>query len=367
MATNLLLQRTRTRLFSCFSQLLPSSSFRILYVKASSEMLGQLRHNAHLPPPRSPSSRTFCCRSSNLLHESQGPAAIDYRSLLQEGEYHRLADSTIHTLQEKLENDVLTVKLGNLGTYVLNKQTPNRQLWLSSPIHHHIIPHREGPSEGQISELKPVQAVVASSEGHFTFGEVEDDAEIAVAATVIQKLATTMCSISEIEAAASILLLLRRAPHLWRGEGRRKRCSGGDGPELQWRRSMKKKMETSLCCIKGSVGNGFGLRRRLPPLTHVNCAAAATSSVLTATAIIIVMVVLRRMLPYSSPSGRGHYFRLVFGGSGLNPSPISGGAPIIPADPSQEEYPFLAERIAAIENDSNSSIFLFLLFVDSRR
>jgi len=32
------------------------------------------------------------------------------------------------------QNDVLTVKLGDLGTYVLNKQTPNRQLWLSSPL-----------------------------------------------------------------------------------------------------------------------------------------------------------------------------------------------------------------------------------------
>ncbi|KAF9588008.1 hypothetical protein IFM89_006887, partial [Coptis chinensis] len=26
------------------------------------------------------------------------------------------------------------LKLGNLGTFVLNKQTPNRQLWLSSPV-----------------------------------------------------------------------------------------------------------------------------------------------------------------------------------------------------------------------------------------
>ena len=30
---------------------------------------------------------------------------------------------------------VLTVKLGgNLGTYVINKQTPNRQIWMSSPV-----------------------------------------------------------------------------------------------------------------------------------------------------------------------------------------------------------------------------------------
>ncbi|KAI4378296.1 hypothetical protein MLD38_015792 [Melastoma candidum] len=80
----------------------------------------------------------------------QGPTAVDNCSLLQEGEFHRLADNTIHDLQERLEeygddieidgfdidygNDVLTLKLGDLGTYVVNKQTPNRQIWLSSPV-----------------------------------------------------------------------------------------------------------------------------------------------------------------------------------------------------------------------------------------
>ena len=29
---------------------------------------------------------------------------------------------------------VLTMQLGSKGTYVLNKQTPNRQIWWSSPI-----------------------------------------------------------------------------------------------------------------------------------------------------------------------------------------------------------------------------------------
>lgn len=32
------------------------------------------------------------------------------------------------------QNEVLTLKLGNLGTYVINKQTPNRQIWMSSPV-----------------------------------------------------------------------------------------------------------------------------------------------------------------------------------------------------------------------------------------
>lgn len=29
---------------------------------------------------------------------------------------------------------MLTILLGKKGTYVINKQTPNRQIWLSSPI-----------------------------------------------------------------------------------------------------------------------------------------------------------------------------------------------------------------------------------------
>eukprot|EP00262_Sarcandra_glabra_P016369 TRINITY_DN5311_c0_g1_i2.p1 TRINITY_DN5311_c0_g1~~TRINITY_DN5311_c0_g1_i2.p1 ORF type:complete len:200 (+),score=21.10 TRINITY_DN5311_c0_g1_i2:122-721(+) len=96
-----------------------------------------------------PNSRVFCSRPLNL-NDAQGPTTIDYSSTLQEDEFHRLADATMHDLQEKLEeycdcieidgldidysSDVLTLKLGSLGTYVLNKQTPNRQIWLSSPV-----------------------------------------------------------------------------------------------------------------------------------------------------------------------------------------------------------------------------------------
>ncbi|GJN93086.1 hypothetical protein Rhopal_006131-T1 [Rhodotorula paludigena] len=32
------------------------------------------------------------------------------------------------------KSGVLTVKLGDKGTYVVNKQPPNKQIWLSSPI-----------------------------------------------------------------------------------------------------------------------------------------------------------------------------------------------------------------------------------------
>lgn len=33
-----------------------------------------------------------------------------------------------------MQEGVLTIALGNHGTYVLNKQAPNKQIWSSSPV-----------------------------------------------------------------------------------------------------------------------------------------------------------------------------------------------------------------------------------------
>lgn len=73
------------------------------------------------------------------------PGALD------EATYERLAEETLDSLAEFFEDladqpytfedydvsfgsGVLTIKLGgDLGTYVINKQTPNKQIWLSSP------------------------------------------------------------------------------------------------------------------------------------------------------------------------------------------------------------------------------------------
>ncbi|KAJ0983497.1 hypothetical protein J5N97_011752 [Dioscorea zingiberensis] len=108
------------------------------------------RHGVCAPPLWSSSISKFFSSGTSHLGDVQGPAPIDYRSILEENEFHRLADDTIHDLQEKFEeygdsiqidgfdidygNQVLTLKIGNLGTYVINKQTPNRQIWLSSPV-----------------------------------------------------------------------------------------------------------------------------------------------------------------------------------------------------------------------------------------
>uniref|UniRef100_A0A7S2BQZ4 ferroxidase n=1 Tax=Haptolina brevifila TaxID=156173 RepID=A0A7S2BQZ4_9EUKA len=65
-------------------------------------------------------------------------------------DYHQYANCTLEAIQEvydeRSDNDptlamdveyadgVLNVEVGTLGTFVLNKQAPNRQLWGSSPI-----------------------------------------------------------------------------------------------------------------------------------------------------------------------------------------------------------------------------------------
>jgi len=76
--------------------------------------------------------------------------------------YHHVADETLDTLQEELEavldecgpdgadlefgQGVMTLRLGEAGTYVINKQAPNREIWMSSPI---SGPVRYGYHHGQ--------------------------------------------------------------------------------------------------------------------------------------------------------------------------------------------------------------------------
>ncbi|KAK9523172.1 hypothetical protein VZT92_019583 [Zoarces viviparus] len=91
------------------------------------------RKNIHLTPPR--------LESPPPVQESE----------LSEGAYDKLAEETMDALTDYFEDlmdeaftgadydvvyssGVLTVKVGrDHGTYVINKQTPNRQIWLSSP------------------------------------------------------------------------------------------------------------------------------------------------------------------------------------------------------------------------------------------
>ncbi|KAG0225819.1 Mitochondrial chaperone Frataxin [Actinomortierella wolfii] len=86
---------------------------------------------------------------SRQFHSSS-VANTEYKiSELSDGEYHNVANQTMDAMVEYFEDlgdtidfpgfdveyqsGVMTLKLGEKGTYVVNKQPPNKQLWLSSP------------------------------------------------------------------------------------------------------------------------------------------------------------------------------------------------------------------------------------------
>lgn len=74
------------------------------------------------------------------------PCFFQARNLETEAEYHPIADATLEAIQDavddlldsetnieyevSLSSGVLTIKLGSHGTFVINKQTPNKQLWV---------------------------------------------------------------------------------------------------------------------------------------------------------------------------------------------------------------------------------------------
>ncbi|XP_015244369.1 PREDICTED: frataxin, mitochondrial [Cyprinodon variegatus] len=111
-------------------------------------------HPSLLQPVRECGRRRFEeCRSRSLslsISRKEKVPPVQRREL-SEAAYEKLADETLEALADYFEDladeaftgpeydvlfssGVLTVKVGGgHGTYVINKQTPNRQIWLSSP------------------------------------------------------------------------------------------------------------------------------------------------------------------------------------------------------------------------------------------
>ncbi|XP_076021213.1 frataxin, mitochondrial [Genypterus blacodes] len=103
--------------------------------------------------PACPVSRVAgdCWRRIHMSLPTCDTQAGVLTSELSEAEYDKLAEETLDALADYLEDltnatftksdydvifssGVLTVKVGgDYGTYVINKQTPNKQIWLSSP------------------------------------------------------------------------------------------------------------------------------------------------------------------------------------------------------------------------------------------
>ncbi|OAA63052.1 mitochondrial chaperone Frataxin [Cordyceps fumosorosea ARSEF 2679] len=116
-----------------------------------------LSHSAAAPPA---ARRTFTLsthRRKGIMPDTESPAAKEppaspeptYGAVeLSESEYHEIADEFLEgvltqfeALQDTREDidiefasGVMTITHSDKGTYVINKQPPNKQLWLSSPL-----------------------------------------------------------------------------------------------------------------------------------------------------------------------------------------------------------------------------------------
>lgn len=92
------------------------------------------------------SERRIACFHTSSRHLSAPSSSTEPAPLTPE-QYHKIADAYIETLLvdfEELQEDdeevdveysagVLNLKIPGKGTYVINKQPPNKQIWLSSP------------------------------------------------------------------------------------------------------------------------------------------------------------------------------------------------------------------------------------------
>lgn len=125
-------------------------------------------HPREKPPNPAQHKRCHFSTSTTFLDPitSPSPEPIDI------DQYHRFADTYIDNLVTKLEAiqeerdevdceytaGVLTLAFPPVGTYVLNKQPPNRQIWLSSPI--------SGPKRYDYVAINPAETDRDSSGGN---------------------------------------------------------------------------------------------------------------------------------------------------------------------------------------------------------
>nr|CAH7754076.1 unnamed protein product [Callosobruchus chinensis] len=90
------------------------------------------------------------CRVPKILYPRYSTSLDTENNHLDSNLYEKVCEETLESLTEFFEelveaqdkfatadvsysSGVLTVNLGNFGTYVINRQSPNKQIWLSSP------------------------------------------------------------------------------------------------------------------------------------------------------------------------------------------------------------------------------------------
>jgi frataxin len=128
-----------------------------------SSMSSSLQGGRSWLPPRLQKDQTMKTnlRGSHGSYNQDIFGRSQLRSFHSEGQYHKVADETLEEIQDAVEealedanvaefevslaSGVLTMVMPPHGTWVLNKQTPNQQLWWSSPL---SGPRRYGFEDG---------------------------------------------------------------------------------------------------------------------------------------------------------------------------------------------------------------------------
>ncbi|ORZ15671.1 hypothetical protein BCR42DRAFT_415689 [Absidia repens] len=96
-----------------------------------------------------PMKQVYQQQQGSFFHTSSLSMNAFQISELTDDNYHRISDNTFNQMVDILEaigdetdlegfdleysQGVMTLNLGEHGTYVINKQPPNKQIWLSSP------------------------------------------------------------------------------------------------------------------------------------------------------------------------------------------------------------------------------------------
>ena len=109
------------------------SSWRALFVAASFLRLTKILHFEKFYAPCSVSGRfrILYCLDSKITSGTLESSLLFSAKFLDADLLDSRADEESDVT---LASGVLTLSLEGHGTYVINKQSPNRQIWLSSPI-----------------------------------------------------------------------------------------------------------------------------------------------------------------------------------------------------------------------------------------
>ena len=98
---------------------------------------------------RAPAAKPGSCITS-ILNEGAARVSTVEPGVITDRKFHDVSGFTLEAIQDVLEDyaddhphaqldveyadGVLTLLVGSCGTFVLNKQSPNKQIWLSSPV-----------------------------------------------------------------------------------------------------------------------------------------------------------------------------------------------------------------------------------------